>query len=203
MKTCKDCHLEKALSDFYTYKTRQGGREHFKHCKECQKKRSVSWQAKNPDNVKRHTAKKNRKIYSNSRQELSEILSSLTIRYGNRSRNDLAIAYECERSTWDEIFKARTSPQGECLMWTLSKRNNGYGQYAVAMGDIQISSVMPHRLSYALAYGFDALPVGMTGPKAHTLVIDHICNNRLCVNPDHLQVVTQKRNMELRRERAA
>lgn len=32
--------------------------------------------------------------------------------------------------------------------------------------------------------------------------IDHICNNRMCVNPDHLQMVTHKKNQKLRIERS-
>lgn len=32
--------------------------------------------------------------------------------------------------------------------------------------------------------------------------IDHMCNNRLCVNEDHLQMVTHKKNQQLRIQRS-
>jgi HNH endonuclease len=32
--------------------------------------------------------------------------------------------------------------------------------------------------------------------------IDHMCNNRMCVNEDHLQMVTHKKNQRLRIERS-
>ena len=32
--------------------------------------------------------------------------------------------------------------------------------------------------------------------------IDHMCNNRMCVNEDHLQMVTHKKNQKLRAERS-
>lgn len=42
-----------------------------------------------------------------------------------------------------------------------------------------------HRLAYTLTYG--PIPPGLT--------VDHLCRNRACMNPIHLQVVTQKENL--------
>lgn len=39
---------------------------------------------------------------------------------------------------------------------------------------------------------------GMIPPKKQ---IDHKCNNRLCCNPDHLQMLTHKQNQKLRDQR--
>ena len=61
------------------------------------------------------------------------------------------------------------------------------GRFSNAYGVLNIShkkSIKAHRLSYELFKG--AIPVGMT--------IDHLCQNPSCVNPDHLEVVTQSEN---------
>jgi hypothetical protein len=50
------------------------------------------------------------------------------------------------------------------------------------------NNVSAHRKYYALYKG--PIPTG--------LVIDHLCRNTLCVNPDHLEAVTQAVNLERR-----
>lgn len=56
--------------------------------------------------------------------------------------------------------------------------------------------VKAHRFAFALHYGFDALPKapepGKFKPK--TKVINHICSNPRCVNPEHLNVLTVAEN---------
>lgn len=66
-----------------------------------------------------------------------------------------------------------------CWQWTASKSKSGYGFF-------QANKLMrAHRYSYLLHKG--AIP-------SH-LVIDHICRNRLCVNPQHLRLVTNRENL--------
>lgn len=68
-----------------------------------------------------------------------------------------------------------------CWEWTGANNGSGYG----AMYDHRTGGMAyPHRVSYELNVG--PIPVGM--------VIDHICFNRLCFNPDHLQAITQSEN---------
>ncbi len=69
----------------------------------------------------------------------------------------------------------------ECWRWRGSKNSLGYGKaYA---GENRYRSA--HRVAYELARG--PIPAG--------LQLDHLCRNRLCVNPLHLEPVTQKENI--------
>ena len=66
-----------------------------------------------------------------------------------------------------------------CWEWTASITPKGYGQFYFDGGMRQA-----HRVAYTLLRG--PIPVG--------LQIDHLCRNRKCVNPDHLEPVTPKVN---------
>ena len=83
-------------------------------------------------------------------------------------------------------FWTSATPEGDCLVWSKSKRSNGYGQLKV--GGKNGRNVTAHRLAYELSVG--AVPEGM--------LIDHICRNRACINPLHLRLATQKQNAENR-----
>jgi hypothetical protein len=41
------------------------------------------------------------------------------------------------------------------------------------------------------------------GPVAPELDVDHLCNNKLCVNPSHLEAVTHQENCIRRAQRRA
>lgn len=86
---------------------------------------------------------------------------------------------------YDEAFKARfwakVNAKGSCWEWTASTKGNGYGQ--VKHRDRK-SPLFAHRAAYEILVG--PIPDGMT--------LDHLCKNTLCVNPDHLEVVTMKVN---------
>lgn len=68
-----------------------------------------------------------------------------------------------------------------CWEWAAQHSSDGY---AVLTVDHRPHHV--HRLVYEIEHG--SLPPD--------LFVDHICHNRGCVRPDHLQAVTNKQNME-------
>lgn len=79
-------------------------------------------------------------------------------------------------------FKAKilVSPKG-CHDWTGAKFVNGYGAF-----HLQGKLRRAHRVAYVWAYG--ELAAGYSG-------LDHICNNRGCVNPEHLRPATHLENV--------
>lgn len=69
-----------------------------------------------------------------------------------------------------------------CWEWTGVRYPTGYGQPPFTGEGHQAGYV--HRVSYRWLVG--AIPDGLT--------IDHLCRNRACVNPDHLEAVSQRVN---------
>lgn len=82
---------------------------------------------------------------------------------------------------WTDRFLARvTDAPGGCWQWTGYLMPNGYARISVN-GERQYA----HRVAYE----------AVLGPIPDGLVIDHLCRNRGCVNPDHLEAVTQRTNV--------
>lgn len=80
-------------------------------------------------------------------------------------------------SRLDEIrFWSNVTPTGFCWEWSGTLDRDGYGLY---------SNRRAHRLAWEL----------LIGPCPLGLVPDHLCRNRACVNPDHLEWVTNRVNV--------
>lgn len=80
-----------------------------------------------------------------------------------------------------ERFWPKVRKTDGCWEWIGSVRPNSYGQVRGANGRTQKA----HRVAYEL----------LVGPIPPGLQLDHLCRNRKCVNPAHLEPVTQRVNI--------
>lgn len=74
------------------------------------------------------------------------------------------------------LDKVQFEPMSGCWLWAGALSGSGYGVYKINGVDWSA-----HRAA--------------VGYIPDTLVVDHLCNIRTCVNPDHLRVCTQKENV--------
>jgi len=89
----------------------------------------------------------------------------------------------CSVSNYKPIeirMNARTTKSEGCWEWTGVKTRNGYGTI-----HFNGMTTCAHRVAVLLSGR--AIPPDME--------IDHLCRNRGCVNPDHLEVVTRQVNI--------
>ncbi len=78
-----------------------------------------------------------------------------------------------------ERFWPKVEQGTGCWEWKASRNWGGYGQFWNGQ------RTMPaHRFAYEL----------LVGPIPEGLQIDHLCRNRGCVNPTHMEVVTNQEN---------
>lgn len=74
----------------------------------------------------------------------------------------------------------RTRFSEGCWLWLGATMANGYGRFAV-----QRRARLVHRVAYEHLRG--KIPDGLT--------LDHKCRQRNCINPDHLEPVTNRDNI--------
>ena len=90
-------------------------------------------------------------------------------------------ATELEERFWAKVDLA--GPNG-CWLWTAGHTSHGYGAFNYRVGTLW-KQAYAHRLAYE----------AVIGPIPPGLQIDHLCRNRACVNPEHLEPVTRKTNL--------
>lgn len=86
-----------------------------------------------------------------------------------------------EARFWEKVDRT-----GDCWVWTGARFTEGAGGYAQFWLDG--STTKAHIWAYK----------SFVGPIPHGMQIDHECRNRLCVNPRHLRLATNKQNQENR-----
>lgn len=82
--------------------------------------------------------------------------------------------------TAEDRFWSKVLMVENCWEWIGGRTGSGYGVLWVNGKDVSA-----HRFSYELHRG--PIPAG--------LAIDHLCRNRGCVNPDHMEPVTTRENL--------
>ena len=79
-----------------------------------------------------------------------------------------------------ERFWRKVTASGPCWEWSKGLNANGYGTFHA-----QRRTHAAHRHAWEI----------LVGPIPEGLVLDHLCRNRACVNPDHLEPVSHVENV--------
>lgn len=79
-------------------------------------------------------------------------------------------------------FWSKANKTDGCWFWTSATIPNGYGVFM-----LNGKTVYAHRVAFVSEYG----------KISSSLVVDHICRNRNCVNPSHLRQISRGKNVSI------
>lgn len=91
------------------------------------------------------------------------------------------LARNTRKQRYEVVARDHDTP---CWAWLLKTNEKGYGSISVTVLGVK-RTYLAHRYFYEQT----------NGPIAAGLTIDHLCNHRDCVNPEHMEPVTQGENV--------
>lgn len=162
----------------------------------CRTHYQYEWRKANPDKLKGQLARyqaKNKERLAQYRREYREKNRESITKYqrhvmAKNAKNPVTEEHMTERVK--ERFFAKVEKTDTCWNWTGARTarrpERPQAPAKPGYGSININGrpFYAHRASWLMH----------NGPLIPGLVIDHLCENTLCVNPEHLQQVTNQEN---------
>jgi hypothetical protein len=87
-----------------------------------------------------------------------------------------------QKGFWNKIDKREDG----CWIWTAFLHSDGYGRFHTKDANRKTIGRLVHRITYE----------ELVGPIPEGLELDHLCRNRACCNPEHLEAVTHRVNVQ-------
>lgn len=84
------------------------------------------------------------------------------------------------------LLRVEMNGPGDCWQWPGKPNPSDGYPYMTTLRPFQWQNAMPYRIAYRLFR--DEIEDGLS--------VDHLCRNRMCVNPDHLEVVSMIENVK-------
>lgn len=169
----KKCRDCNEMKDITEYHKSKANRDgHQTWCKKCQRIRMKKWEEKNPEKVRQNWEASN---YLRCRK----ICKACGKEYIRNGKED-GCSIPCR------LLIGIEKNENGCWEWKKSLNARGYGQMRVNGQTREL-----HKISYR----------AFKGPVDNGLYVLHKCDNRKCINPDHLYLGTQKDNMRDRFEK--
>lgn len=115
--------------------------------------------------------------------DIQERVAEVLAEEGNHMKRMRRLSPDARNRSGDvaiDLFREKFEGGAGCWEWRACKDSKGYGAFTFAG-----SQYRAHRVSYEF----------FIGPIADGLVIDHLCRNTSCVNPAHLEPVTNRENV--------